>query len=134
MSGEKNLKKLISNLRPILNEGEYVFVSVADASIIPRNLSLVEIKEKEGITLVLSKNDADRLDLPYSYIATWITLEVHSSLEAIGLTAAFSRALAAANISCNVIAGYYHDHIFVDHKDSQLALQTLIKLSESINE
>jgi len=71
------------------------------------------------------------LKLPYDFIASWITLSVHSDLNAVGLTAAFSNALAQNKISSNVISGYYHDHIFVPKKEEKKALQTLKELSES---
>jgi len=123
--GETNLKTLIAHMKPVLNEGEYVFVTVQDTELIPRAITICEIKEKEGITVVLLKKDAERLKLPFQFIAAWITLNIHSSLEAVGLTAAFSSALGQHNISCNVIAGYYHDHIFVDQKDKNKAIEVL---------
>jgi hypothetical protein len=130
MTGEKNLNKLIANMEPILNEGEYVFVSVTDISKIPRVITICEMKEKEGVTIVLQKKDADLYGLSYDFIAAWITLNIHSALEAVGLTAAFSQALGKNNISCNVIAGYYHDHIFVDKKDSEKAINVLHDLAK----
>ena len=71
------------------------------------------VREREGTTLVLPQAIADARGITYEYVAGWITLEVHSSLSAVGLTAAFSAVLSEYGISCNVVAGFYHDHIFV---------------------
>ena len=79
--------------------------------------------------MVLEKNMADGYQLSYNFISSWITLTVHSSLEAVGFTAAFSQALSVAGISCNVIAGYYHDHIFVPVNATEKAMQVLHALS-----
>ena len=129
MSGEKDLEKLLKELKPVLNSGEYVFASVSSFEEILRTDTLFEFKEAEGITLVLEKNKADALKLKYQFISSWITLKTHSSLEAVGLTAAFSNELTKYNISCNVVAGFYHDHIFVDTKDAEKALEVLNNLS-----
>ncbi|MDX1768503.1 ACT domain-containing protein [Arenibacter troitsensis] len=131
MSGETNLYKLINEMSPVLNQGEYVFSTVQNLDFIERKDSICEFKENEGTTIVIEKNKADQLKLPYEYVAAWITLKIHSSLEAVGLTAVFSNALAKNNISCNVIAGYYHDHIFVDTKDSEKAMLVLTNLSKT---
>ncbi|WP_418636222.1 ACT domain-containing protein [Winogradskyella sp.] len=87
-------------------------------------------KEEESITLITKKEVADQLNLDYAFVASWITLTVHSSLEAVGLTAAFSKALSENGISCNVVAAYYHDHIFVDKKDTDKALAILNAFSK----
>lgn len=129
-TGETNLDKLIANMEPILNEGDYVFVTVFNTSSISRAITICEVKEKEGTTVVLTKKDAELLELPFDYVASWITLNIHSSLDAVGLTAAFATELGQNNISCNVIAGYYHDHIFVAKKDAQKALQVLRLMSK----
>lgn len=125
MSGEKNLEQLLKSMKPEHNAGDYVFCKVATLENI--NLSEIEMlfKEKEAITLILKKEIADTLKLEYSVIMSWITLTVHSSLEAIGLTAAFSKALSDKEISCNVVAAYYHDHIFVNKKDIEMAMKVL---------
>ncbi|MBZ4036809.1 ACT domain-containing protein [Flavobacterium sp. 17A] len=130
MEGEINLITILKNLNPVLNDGKYVFTKVDAIDSIPFSKILFLFKEQEGITVVLEKRFAEELNLNFSYIASWITLEVHSSLAAVGLTAAFSQALGNANISCNVVAAYLHDHIFVDENDANKAMDVLLKLKE----
>lgn len=129
MSGEKDLYRLIRGMKPRLNQGEYVFCSVDSGTGINPEDCIGTFREAEGTTIILSRQKADELGLTYDYVAAWITLEIHSALEAVGLTAAFSNALAQHDISCNVMAGYYHDHIFVDINDSQKAMEALNKLA-----
>jgi len=131
MAGETNLTQLIKGMTPILNKGDFVFATVKDACKINRNDTVCEFREEEGVTLVIEKKKADKLKLDYDYIAAWITLEIHSSLEAVGLTALFSTELAKNNISCNVIAAYYHDHIFIAKEDAEKAVQVLTDLSNN---
>lgn len=108
-----------------LNTGDYVFSTVANMDKIDLNEIIGSFKEQEGITIIISKAYAHKLGLTYTTIMSWITLQVHSSLEAVGLTAAFSKVLADQNMSCNVVAGYYHDHIFVPKEDAEKAMQLL---------
>ncbi|WP_289037246.1 ACT domain-containing protein [uncultured Zobellia sp.] len=131
MAGEKNLAEMLKGMTPKLNEGEYVFVTLPNVDHISRADTICEFKEEEGVTVIIAKQKADALQLPYEYIASWITLEIHSSLEGVGLTALFSSELAKNNISCNVVAAYYHDHIFVDHELGEKAVNVLKTLSEN---
>ncbi|WP_114936559.1 ACT domain-containing protein [Mucilaginibacter endophyticus] len=129
-TGETNLNTLLKNMTPVLHEGDYVYCTTSSLSNINTDNIIAFFKEKEAFTLILKKETADKLNLAYTYIAAWITLTIHSSLEATGLTAAFATALAQENISCNVVAAYYHDHIFVAKKDAERAMEALKKLSE----
>ncbi len=129
--GITDLRQLITNMEPILNEGAYIFASVPDITVIPREMTICEVKEKEGMTVVLAKEDAESLGISYEFVAAWITLNIHSALEAVGLTAAFATTLGKHNISCNVIAGYYHDHIFVDVKDKDKAMKVLWEMTKT---
>lgn len=128
--GINELSELIVAMEPILHDGDYIFTTVENTDRIPREGTLLEFKEQEGITLVMTREEADKLSLPYSFIAAWITLAVYSSLDALGFTAAFSSVLARNGISCNVVAGYYHDHLFVKKDDKDKALKVLLELSE----
>ena len=131
MKGEIELPKLLASLKPYLQAGTYVFVSLKETpSPMLLEASICIFREAEGTTLILEKADADQHQLSYSYEAAWITLEVHSALEAVGLTAAFATALTQHRISCNVVAGYYHDHIFVAKTDAEQALAVLVELSQ----
>jgi Uncharacterized protein conserved in bacteria len=128
MTGENNLNILLKNASPELNPGKYVFCTLASPSSELINSAVVIVKEAEGVTLVLSQDVADRHAIHYDYVASWITLKIHSSLAAVGLTAAFSRTLADNGISCNVVAGFYHDHIFVGYDDTSTAVALLSSL------
>ncbi|GAB3227848.1 ACT domain-containing protein [Hymenobacter seoulensis] len=131
MTGETDLSQLLATLTPELNPGAYVFCSVQDPSVFPVSEVLGLFQEQEGTMVIVPQHLADQQHLPYSFVAAWITLRVHSSLEAVGLTAAFATALTAAHISCNVVAGFYHDHIFVAQPDAEKALRVLQQLSAS---
>lgn len=117
-------------MKPTHNTGDFVFCSTRNLEIVNSIDPILVFKEEEGYTLILHKKSADNLKLDYSFVAAWITLTVHSSLEAVGLTAAFSKALSDNGISCNVVAAYYHDHIFVDKKDAEKAMNILNEFSK----
>ncbi len=128
VTGETDLHTLLTTMRPRLNPGRYVFTTV-DGDVPPGVRPVVTVAEEEGLTLVLPQRDADAAGLTYDYVAGWITLRVHSALEAVGLTAAFAQALAAAGLSCNVVAGFHHDHLFVPYERAGEAVEVLEDLA-----
>jgi hypothetical protein len=130
MTGETDLEKLLQGMKPELHESEYVFCTVDSFQHAATLNPVCIFQEQEAVTTILPKHQADNSALPYSITCAWITLTVHSSLEAVGLTAAVSKALTEANISCNVVAAYYHDHIFVPVKDAKRAMDALTNLSK----
>jgi uncharacterized protein len=130
MSGETDLTKLLRGMKPVLNEDGFVFCTVDTLEQAAELNPLGIFREGEAVTVILSKEQADEASLPCSAPLAWITLTVHSSLEAVGLTAAVSKALTEADISCNVVAAYYHDHIFIPLGDAARAMEVLDKLSE----
>ncbi len=111
-----------------MHDGRYVYVQVA-GSVPAGAIPIVTVREEEGLTLVLSQQQADELGLPYTFMAAWITLRVHSALEAVGLTAAVSTALADAGISANVVAGFSHDHLFVPYDRADDAMRVLAAIT-----
>ena len=129
MAGETSLTTLLRSMSPELNDGDYVFCTLKDGQV-PHGCEIIgSFREREGLTLILERSQAERAGLSFDYLAAWITLNVHSALQAVGLTAAFATALGQAGISCNVIAGYYHDHLFVGQADAQRALSVLRQLA-----
>lgn len=91
---------------------------------------LALVREAEGTTLVLELEAARRSSLPLLMEAAWITLGVHSDLAAVGMTAAFAKALTEAGLSCNVIAGAFHDHLLVPRGDADRAMAALRALQD----
>lgn len=117
-------------MEPTVRPGRFVYVTV-DASAARGLPAEVVVREAEGVTVVLAQADVDDRALPYDFAAGWITLRVHSALDAVGLTAAFSGALAERGISANVVAGYYHDHVLVPIDDVERAMTALRELAAS---
>ncbi len=119
MPVERDLARLLAGMRPELRPGEYVFVPGEPDD------ALATVREPEGPSAVIAREAADAAGLPYDFVAAWITLTVHSALDAVGLTAEVGARLADAGIACNVIAGARHDHLLVPHDRAQDALAAL---------
>ncbi|MDQ1624362.1 MAG: hypothetical protein QOH19_2780 [Actinomycetota bacterium] len=129
MTGEKDLRTLLATMHPVRRDGEYVYVLWPHGKE-PAGGIAAAVREAEGLTVVMPRAEADGLGLSYDVDGAWATLQVHSSLEAVGLTAAVSAALTDAGISCNVLAGVRHDHLLVPVAGAERALEVLRKLAE----
>ena len=129
--GETDLATLLRTLEPVLDGNEWVFVRVEDSEV-PKYMphALASFREKEGMTLVILRMKATEVQHSSGPMAR-ITLAVHSSLEAVGLTAAVSRTLANDGISANMIAAYHHDHVFVPLALADRAMNCLHGLSRA---
>jgi hypothetical protein len=136
MSGMTELGTLLATIAPELDETEMVFCSFAAAEVNDEMFRSATgfFKEREGITLIVARADAERHGVAFGTVMKMITLTVHSSLEAVGLTAAVTSRLARHGISANVVAAYYHDHVFVPVPDAERALQVLQALQEEAME
>jgi hypothetical protein len=129
MQAITDLKTLLTLMQPKLNPGRYAFVALPAGLVLDPAHIVASVREPEGISVVLPEQMALDLGLPIAFAAAWITLTVHSDLAAVGLTAAFSQALGQAGISCNVVAGVFHDHLFVPVDLAQEAMDALNALS-----
>lgn len=129
VTAERDLRVLLSDLSPEPRPGRYVYATVSDGTLPGGVAPVVTVRESEGLTLVLPEAEAAAAGLAYTYVAGWITLRVHSALEAVGLTAAVSLALTDAGISCNVVAGFHHDHLFVPYERLEEAVAVLKRLA-----
>jgi uncharacterized protein len=117
-------------MQPELNEGRYVFSSVPAGTDIVHLEPVATFREREGLTIIIDEPTALREGLPILFVSAWITLTVHSDLQAVGLTAAVAEALTKAGISCNVVAAAFHDHIFVPAARAADALEQLTALQQ----
>ncbi|CAN7553474.1 ACT domain-containing protein [Rhizobium sp. LjRoot254] len=129
MAGETNLEKLLASMEPSLRDGDFVFATVPGRAVPPGLNPIGTFLEDEGQTLILPADEAKAAGLAASGLMRCISLTVHSSLDAVGLTAAFATELTRHGISANVVAGYYHDHIFVGAGEAERAVMALRALA-----
>lgn len=117
-------------MQPVLHPGIFVFASLPSRSW-PEGLSPVMVfQEREGTTLVVERAAAERAKLDAIFPCRMITLNVHSSLEAVGFLAAITRHLTAAQIGVNPVSAFHHDHLFVPADPAELAVRLLEELAQ----
>lgn len=110
MSGLTDLDHTLAAL-DATPHGTYVFATVPE---VPDGLrAFAVIEEDEGTTVIADTDQAQAHDLPLDQTFARITLGVHTPLDSVGLTATIAQTLASRSIACNVVAGYHHDHLFV---------------------
>ncbi len=127
--GGTDLAALVAGMRPTLHPGAYVFATVAPTTPLQGIRALATFDEAEGRTLVLREDDAAAAGIAGVYRCAWITLEVHSALEAVGFLARVAACLAAAGISCNPVSAVHHDHLFVPYERGADAVARLEELA-----
>lgn len=129
MTGENDLDQLLRTMAPVVCPGTFVYCTFSQASL-PDGLEAIStFREAEGLTAIVPKANAEALGLHFEFESTLITLSVHSSLAAVGFLARVCRALAASSIPCNVVSGFYHDHLFVPCDRLPEALEALGRLT-----
>ena len=118
---------LIARMSPRLRPGRYLFCRVPDESVVPAG-AVVTVAEDEGRTVVVPEAEVPE-GAPAEYPCAWITLEVHSSLDAVGFLAVVTGALAGAGLSVNPVSGFHHDHLFVPWERRDEAMTVLRELA-----
>ena len=130
MPAESDLAALLRDMKPELHDGIFVFCTIAGGAAIPAAVTpMLTFREPEGTTLVIRREQAERLGLPHQFPSRLITLTVHSSLDAVGFLAAITAPLAAAGISVNAVSAFYHDHLFVPEHRADEAFGLLRNVS-----
>jgi hypothetical protein len=124
-----DLDEMLAQLSVSRRPGRWCMVS--DMTVPAGMAVAATIAEDEGTTNVVSVSDAEKLGARPEFVAAWLTVEVHSALGAVGLTAALATALATENIACNVLAGYHHDHLLVPIEKADRAIAVLEALRDS---
>lgn len=131
--GEVSLSKLLATLTATLHSPTYVFAVLKDESKLPP-FSEIEMffreAKYEGITIITTQDYAESVGLEYAFPSRKITLDVTSSLDAVGFIAVVATRLAAAGMGVNPISGFYHDHLFVPLGREEDALKIIAKLAE----
>ena len=123
-----DLAQLLASMEPALHAGTWAWCALPAGTCVDGVDAVATLREAEGLSVVVNEAQALARGWPVAFRSAWITLTVHSDLAAVGLTAAFGRALADAGIPCNVVAGVHHDHLFVPvgrADDAMAALRAL---------
>ena len=130
-SVERDLNTLRKRMSPAMQDEPYVFCCVPEGQVPAGVQQLATFRETEGLTLIIPRKQAVDANLSYQFECAWITLNVYSSLDAVGFTALISNSLSKLNIPCNVVSAYHHDHLFVPFECRERVMQILQELTTS---
>lgn len=129
--GERSLTKLLSSLKPLLDPSTFVFITLPFTAPLPSSLPMQMLfREREGLTIITTKEAAEAHDISYTFPCRMITLDVHSSLEAVGFMAVITNELKDLKMGVNPVSGYFHDHCFIPDGREDEAMHALNKLAE----
>lgn len=130
MPGETNLTRLLGSMKPRMREGVYVFAAIPPGQAIPVTVDPVMVfREDEGRTAILAEQEASEAGIEAVFRCRMITLEIHSSLEAVGFLAVITARLAAADMGVNPVSAFHHDHLFVPADRAEEAIAILERLA-----
>jgi len=133
MHGYRELSFLLKNMEPAHVPGSYIFAAVSqDILETLESTPLLVFREKEAITVIVTREIAEEHSLSFESVWSLISLTVHSDLEAVGLLAKITSVLAEAGITANTVSAFYHDHLFVPEQRVSDTLSLLRNLSNSI--
>ena len=138
MPGETSLNALLRTLKTTIDPRVYVFITIPEDKVdhpfsIPHAETKLFFFEAEGITMIITADSAERHGFKYAYRCRMITLDVHSSLEAVGFMAVVTTKLAEAGLSSNPVSAYYHDHLFVKEEEADMVIDLLECLARDAN-
>jgi len=129
MSGHTNLSAVLKSIKVFCDNVEYGFATTKQPIEFGDQI-LGTFQEEEGLTIIASKQYLEDKGLKYEGSYAKLTIEAHTSLELVGLTAVLAKRLADHKISANVVAGFFHDHIFVQYDVRQSAIDAINSLKE----
>lgn len=130
MTGKTNLSYLLASMNPALRDETFVFITIKPGAPIPDIAAVMQFNEVEGITLIAPLEVAKKAGLSYEFPCRMITLNIHSSLEAVGFLDVITTHLAKLNIGVNPVSGFYHDHLFIPANRAEDVMVSLSVLSQ----
>ncbi|MGE0878482.1 MAG: ACT domain-containing protein [Acidimicrobiia bacterium] len=104
--------------------GVFLYVSRARGEA-PLAGAVATVDEGDSVTYIVA---ADGAPADATFPWAWLTVSAETALQAVGITAAFSAALAAHGIAANVLAGFHHDHVLVPVERADEAIVVLSRL------